>query len=57
MIELINELEYTIVRSDSSFDLSKTVNEYIQRGWKPQGGMAVNSGFGTFYQAMVKNNV
>ena len=57
MIDMINELEYTIVRSDSSFDLSKTVNEYIRRGWKPQGGVAVDIAFGSFYQAMVKNNV
>lgn len=46
-------MEYTILK-ESTFDrLIITVSQYINNGWRPQGGVAVD-GYTNFYQAMVK---
>ena len=49
--------EYRIVSESSSYNLSKTVNKYIKKGWEPVGGVCNTQGhfFDFFYQAMVKN--
>lgn len=45
-------MEYTIVSSETEKNLIEKVNDLIQLGWEPEGGVAVSSD-GTFYQAMV----
>ncbi len=38
------EIEYDIICKPSSADLSKSINEKIKSGWKPQGGVCVTYG-------------
>lgn len=48
-------MKYGMVWSDSPENLAKRVNEYLNQGWKPQGGIAVTmTSFGreSFYQAI-----
>lgn len=52
-------MRYKIVKETSSFDLSNKVDFWIDKGWKPQGGVifAADGGFSlreTWVQAMVK---
>lgn len=46
-------MEYIIVKADNYLELTSSVKEYINKGWRPQGGIAVD-GYTHFYQAMVK---
>ena len=47
---------YTLIRENSAKELEQKVNSLIERGWLPQGGIAVSdSGF--YVQAMIKNNL
>ena len=46
-------MEYIIIKADKHLDLISSVTEYISKGWRPQGGVAVD-GYTHFYQAMVK---
>lgn len=50
-------MEYTVVKGHAIGDLSlghfiDKVNEYISKGWKPQGGIIISGRF--FLQAMIK---
>lgn len=47
-------MEYKIVTGTNIDNLSVNVNNLIEKGWIPQGGVLIN---GMMYaQAMVKNN-
>ena len=48
-------MEYTVTSSQSLSDLKKQVNSLIQRGWIPQGGLTMESGF--YAQAMIKQTI
>lgn len=52
-------MNYTIVESQTAFDLNEQVNDLIHEGWRPIGGVCVansnaNPQLWWFYQAMVK---
>lgn len=50
-------MEYKLIRAKSEESLEKMVNQAMQEGWKPQGGVAgVWNGFlhAILWQAMVK---
>jgi len=49
-------MRYRILEQRSAYRLSIEVNEMIEQGWRPQGGVAVDSqGMSeSFLQAMVK---
>jgi Domain of unknown function (DUF1737) len=50
-------MEYAIVEGHTTTELLKEVVEWIARGWKPQGGIAVLTYGGPtrFFQAMIRN--
>jgi hypothetical protein len=51
-------MEYIILDGHSIDELTKKVNDYLQRGWMPQGGVFVYPAMRwTFYQAMVKEKL
>lgn len=55
----MSDLTYVIVEGSSRTELIKNVQGYIERGYKPQGGVAIqNSGsiglLGCYWQAMIK---
>jgi hypothetical protein len=50
-------MEYTIVGDGKMDRLISKVNELIRQGWKPIGGIALDTraaGIGGFYQAMAR---
>jgi hypothetical protein len=54
-------MEYTVIKHDSIEALIEVVNEYIQDGWKPLGGVAISTSVGSgsysqseYAQAMTK---
>ena len=49
--------EYKIVEEMSRELLEIAVNELIQEGWKPKGGLQIakDEHFDCYYQAMIKN--
>lgn len=56
-------MEYKIIRSYADRYMAveelvaKTVNEFIKKGWKPLGGIAImqnEQGFYIMYQAIIK---
>jgi hypothetical protein len=47
-------MEYTIIFAKDYLELISKVKEYNGKGWRPQGGVAVD-GYTHFYQAMVKD--
>ncbi|GEM_PF-4693866 len=54
-------MQYYIVKCDLQRDrehgdavLVKAVREWLEEGWKPQGGIAIDKD-GYFYQAMIKD--
>lgn len=61
-------MEYTILKARTLSDLEHFVNEYIKKGWRPQGGVMIHQNphlkmtvgdinKGTHYcQAMIKEN-
>lgn len=44
---------YIVVKANDPEDLCKGVMEYINLGYKPQGGICI-AGYSCFYQAMIK---
>lgn len=53
----MDDMEYRVVSGDTVETLSFEVNAAIQKGWEPNGGVAVvptGEGFCTFYQAMIR---
>jgi len=46
-------MEYTVLKETKLDRLITMVNQYINNGWRPQGGVAID-GYTNFYQAMVK---
>ena len=51
-------MEYTVISESSIERLIKSINNAMQEGWIPQGGICEgNPGFNgrLFYQAMIKN--
>jgi hypothetical protein len=51
-------MNYRIVESSNRYDLATEVNDLIELGWRPRGGVSlVYSGFTeTWAQAMVKKD-
>jgi len=50
-------MEYLVIESDSSMDFIKQVNNALQYGWRPQGGVMVflnRNEKQWYYQAVVK---
>jgi hypothetical protein len=47
------KIRYKIVTASRHELLSQRVNEFIEQGWIPQGGVAVDE-FRGFYQSMIK---
>ena len=50
-------MQYKVVKEDSISDLESAVNDWIQGGYEPQGGVAVATNETTYYvyyQAMVR---
>ena len=45
-------MEYTILHDVSSRLLEILVNQYIDKGWKPQGGIMII--VPNYYQAMIR---
>ncbi|MGE8556643.1 MAG: hypothetical protein ACN6OB_22200 [Chryseobacterium jejuense] len=45
-------MNYKVLSNLSLEALEKEVNDYILKGWKPQGGISVNAS--GFYQAISK---
>jgi hypothetical protein len=50
-------MQYTILYYNSYAGLIDLVNQHIQKGWRPQGGLAIESTetMLAFYQAMVRD--
>ncbi len=48
--------EYLILAKKSHESLTDVVNQYIQRGWEPVGGITTRKGsvFEYYYQAIVR---
>jgi hypothetical protein len=54
-------MEYTILIVNTLSGLERKVNEYIKKGWRPQGSIGIeqNAQFNTveyYFQAMIKEN-
>ena len=49
------DLEYIVVQRTHVFDLVKEVNERIEEGYKPLGGVCVTS-TGLYIQALMKEH-
>ncbi|MDT4895533.1 MAG: hypothetical protein QOH25_610 [Acidobacteriota bacterium] len=47
-------MEYTVLKETTLERLMITVSQYINNGWRPQGGVAID-GYTNYYQAMVKD--
>lgn len=47
-------MEYLVLWDDDGIGLAVLVNRYIKIGWKPIGGMAIQSTPFCLYQAMIK---
>ena len=47
---------YTLVRENSAKELIEKVTSLIERGWIPQGGIAVSDN-GFYIQAMIKYSI
>ena len=45
---------YCVVSAKSRWALELEVKKYLANGWVPQGGIAVNSNYDDYIQAMVK---
>ncbi|MCP4325889.1 MAG: DUF1737 domain-containing protein [Alteromonadales bacterium] len=45
-------MRYEILTTVSLFNLESAVNEYISKGWTPQGGLFIYNG--SYSQAMIK---
>jgi len=46
-------MEYSVIKTNLLKSLIKKVNEAIKEGWKPQGGVCLDVGYG-FAQAMTR---
>lgn len=50
-------MEYTIVSGENRFELGIAVNERMEAGWRPQGGLVIgpeSSSSDAFLQAMIR---
>ncbi len=47
-------MEYTILKANNLQDLEHFVNEYIEKGWRPQGGVTHYNEGTNHCQAMVR---
>jgi|LakMenEpi03Aug12_release.lakeMendotaPanAssembly.Ray.scaffolds.fasta_scaffold5430755_1 hypothetical protein len=47
---------YTLVRENSHSELERKINLLINKGWIPQGGIAVSDN-GFYVQAMIKHSI
>lgn len=51
-------IEYQVLKAENFEDLTEIVNNWIEDGWKPQGGVATGTSsmikVEILYQAMVK---
>ena len=53
LIELRRNNPYKIFSDRSYMDLSKKVNEYIEEGYEPLGGVCYSDYLNRFFQAMI----
>lgn len=44
-------MKYIVLKAKSTFDLEKVINEHINAGWIPTGGVTYSF---MYYQAMIK---
>ena len=51
---MTNYTQYTVIKNLALPDLVNEVNQHIQDGWQPQGGVAKEHHQGWYFQAMVK---
>lgn len=54
-------MEYTVVYGQDVYDLEKSVQEHLEEGWMPQGGLVLVTSQGRYatvvdatYQAMIR---
>ena len=49
-------MKYRIEHANNAYDLEKTVNDLILKGWQPHGGVAAvfSDGHAALYQAMTR---
>jgi hypothetical protein len=47
-------MEYTVIDAINLNELVRKITEWMDQGWRPQGGVAVGSNGGNFYQAMIR---
>jgi len=45
-------MEYKIVKEITTYSLEKKVNELLDEGWEPTGGILIHDDY--YYQALVK---
>ncbi len=51
----IPDIEYTVTINPTMYGLEQDVNEHIEKGWRPSGGVCyANKGNGAFVQAMTR---
>ncbi len=51
----IPKIEYTVTINPTMYGLEQDVNEHIEKGWRPSGGVCyANKGSGSFVQAMTR---
>lgn len=48
-------MKYEIVEAPELYKLEEMVNEELENGWKPQGGVAATK-YGYYSQAMIKHD-
>ena len=49
-------MKYIVLKAKSTFDLENVVNEHIESGWMPTGGVAVHGEYHyLYYQSMIKH--
>jgi hypothetical protein len=46
-------MEYTVLSASTAKELIEKVNAHIRAGWRPQGGVAIDTSYKEYAQAMV----
>lgn len=46
-------MEYVLIKEDTSYTLENRVREYLEKGYKPTGGVSCNK-YGEYLQALIK---
>jgi hypothetical protein len=48
-------MEYTVIATGDWRELIAKVNEHINNGWRPQGGISTTVEYRTYAQALVRD--